>query len=196
MSRIRNQWRKKFQSVSLTDYDSAEEDGEFVYLDEQQQDELISSLREENEIINKRYKVAFTTISLLQTPIFLFHPALYYDGADAGHFLTFSALTSFLVSAYVIHKTPVSPSEFAAVSPSIHIFGKQLTQQQLLIVLNAILSSLIAVLAFIKFSPLLGIDYLWFSPLGCLLSVLLVRGWMQEGDVDGLEKFRYKYKGA
>lgn len=73
MSHLRRAWRRKFQNLGIGE-DQVDED-EVVYLDEQrmsfcqclrgyiiltfyiEQEELISSLRVENETINYRYKV-------------------------------------------------------------------------------------------------------------------------------------------
>ncbi|KAK9241214.1 hypothetical protein V1525DRAFT_392457 [Lipomyces kononenkoae] len=206
MSHLRRAWKKRFPEVDETD----SPEGDIVYLDEQQQDELIISLREENESLNLQYRIAFTIITLIQTPIFLFHPVLKHQGK---YMLTILAFTSLLVTAFVMHTTPISRSALAgtiaaeaantdlfaaAADPAslslIRRFG--FTNSQIIILLNAVLGALIAGIAYMKFSPLTGIDYVWFSPLGSICAVVLVRGWMREGDVDSLEQFRYKYKGA
>ncbi|KAK7205310.1 hypothetical protein BZA70DRAFT_152449 [Myxozyma melibiosi] len=209
MSHLRKAWRRRFEDLDVDD-DQVGED-EVVYLDEQQQEELITSLRTENETINYRYKIAFTTITLLQTPIFVLHPALVYMGAPRGHLLTVLTLSSLLATAYTIHTTPVSTSSLSAAIATDALQREALdglawhervlrrenwTNAQLIIALNFMLSAVIALSAVVQFNPLMGIDYLWFCPLGSLLAVLLVRGWMREGDVDSLEQFRYKYKGA
>ncbi|KAK9375368.1 uncharacterized protein V1513DRAFT_463804 [Lipomyces chichibuensis] len=197
MSHLRRAWKKRFPEIDQTD----SEDGDIVYLDEEEQDELIDSLRKENESINLRYRVAFTIITLIQTPIFLLHPVLKYQGK---HVLTILALSSLLVTAFVMHTTPIATSLLSAamtadtanmdsVTPPRRF---TLTNSQRIILLNAVLGALIAGIAYMKFSPLMGIDYVWFSPLGSIGAVVLVRGWMREGDVESLEQFRYKYKGA
>ncbi|KAK9432343.1 hypothetical protein V1505DRAFT_413794 [Lipomyces doorenjongii] len=197
MSHLRKAWKKRFPEIDQTD----SEDGDIVYLDEQEQDELIDSLREENESINLRYRVAFTIITLIQTPIFLLHPVLKYQGK---HLLTILALSSLLVTAFVMHTTPISASllsaAIAAEAANTNLLTPprqfRFTNLQIIILLNAALGALIAGIAYMKFSPLMGIDYVWFSPLGSIGAVVLVRGWMREGDVESLAQFRYKYKGA
>ncbi|KAK9368797.1 hypothetical protein V1509DRAFT_622855 [Lipomyces kononenkoae] len=206
MSHLRRAWKKRFPEVDETD----SPEGDIVYLDEQEQDQLISSLREENETLNLRYRIAFTIITLIQTPIFLFHPVLKYQGK---HMLTILAVTSLLVTSFVMHTTPISASALAATiaaeAANADLFAAasaaptsrrfrffRFTNSQIIVALNAVLGALIAGIAYLKFSPLMGIDYAWFSPLGSICAVVLVRGWMREADVESLEQFRYKYKGA
>ncbi|KAK9454089.1 hypothetical protein V1511DRAFT_461212 [Dipodascopsis uninucleata] len=174
------------------------EEQDLVYLDEQQQDELISSLKEENETINTRYKALFSIITFFQTPIYILHPILRHDGVPT---LTIMAVTSLLTTTLVMNRTPITRSMALASAAESHVVVRigqtiSFTQQQLLIVLNVILSSLIALNAYVKLSPIVGIDYLWFSPIFSLVIIIIVRRWMWEGDVESLEQFRYKYKGA
>lgn len=110
-----------------------------------------------------------------------------------------------------MHITPTSTSELSAAiaaetllqqqqAPAYTLKDKILKRHwsnvEIMIFLNSILCFAIALTAYLDFTPMMGIDYLWFSPIGCLAAVMLVRGWMKEGDVDSLEQFRYKYKGA
>ncbi|KAK9322592.1 hypothetical protein V1517DRAFT_322944 [Lipomyces orientalis] len=197
MSHLRKAWKKRFPEIDQSDG----EESDIVYLDEQQQDELIDSLRLENETINLRYRTAFTIITLVQTPVFLLHPVLKYQGK---HMLTILALSSLLVTALIMHTTPISVAALSAAlaadaanADSFALSPRfRLTNVQIIILLNAVLGALIAGIACMRFSPLIGIDYIWFSPLGSIVAAVLVRGWMRECDVESLEQFRYKYKGA
>ncbi|KAK9447810.1 uncharacterized protein V1518DRAFT_420485 [Limtongia smithiae] len=210
-SRMRRAWRRRFQEIRIREEQIDEND--IVFLDEQQQEELIASLRAESDSINKTYKTAFTTLTLIQTPIFVFHPVLIYQGASS---LTLCALTSLLASAYIMHTTPALTSslstalaaEAAAASanrPSDTSFTNRAlrlaqrcfaTPQDIIMALNLVLAGAIAGIAYVRFYPMMGVEYIWLSPLLSLGAVALVRKWMREGDADTLERFRYKYKGA
>ncbi|KAK9466921.1 hypothetical protein V1512DRAFT_262660 [Lipomyces arxii] len=179
MSHLRKAWKKRFPGIDEMD-DNDKGNGEIVYLDEQEQDDLIRSLRAQNETINIRYKIAYTIFALVQVPVILFHPVL---RDQQLHSLSILAVSSLLVTAYSVHTMPTSLS---AVS----------SKRNILIGLNCVLAALVALGAYMRLRPLIGLDYLWFSPLGTVSTSLLVAGWVREGDVESLEKFRYKYKGA
>ncbi|KAK9480724.1 hypothetical protein V1514DRAFT_302173 [Lipomyces japonicus] len=198
MSHLRRAWRKRFPEIER-EHESIDE---IEYLDEQEQEQLIALLQQENELINKRYKFLFTTVTLVQTPVYLIHPILRLENHG---FLGLLALTSLLVSTYIIYITPISPSLIAAATAlaannddngNVRFAGKPISKLQLIMLLNFTLSLIISVTAYIRLTPITGIDYLWFSPLGSFVSILAVRRWMREGDTAGLEQFRYKYKGA
>ncbi|KAK9473142.1 uncharacterized protein V1510DRAFT_415217 [Dipodascopsis tothii] len=174
MPRLRQAWKKRFPQIDGVRASDSDSDADIVYLDEQEQDELIAGLRAENDAANRRFQIAFETLAVVQMPMFLVHPAL----RSAGPLLISLALTVLGAAAYVMHAAGSARAPRPVAT------------------LNLVLGGLVVVLAYIRLRPFFGADYLWLSPLGSHVAVLLAREWMKEGDVASLESFRYKYKGA
>jgi len=186
--------RKTFQYPS--DADSEDEPTD---LDEQEQEELITSLHTRDESSNLFYQRAFLSLPLLSTLVYL--PALVFALPARQVLLAFLSISSLLCTAYILHFIPPRAASNPDSKGKRPLFRTQAHPdgpiEEYLPWLNAALSSIMALAAVLAWRKGLLDEALRNAlPAAVFVVVVIARRQMAPLDIAELERLRYEYKGA
>ncbi|CAN6641165.1 hypothetical protein TRVA0_018S01926 [Trichomonascus vanleenenianus] len=170
MSRLRRATKR------LLDQDASDDSDGHIY-DEEEQERILKSMRSKADESEEQFKLAFVTLMLFPTPLFILLPYCRNNGV-----LSLLSLVSISLSAYSLHFVPT----------------RDQSHTSRLAILSALFSLVIAASGYIKHHPWKGFDYIWLLPLVSAITALLVRRWLDETSIelDHLSQARYKLKGA
>lgn len=172
-----------------------------------EQERVIKDL--EIELFNSEYqfKLAFTTIQLLPTPVYVLLPYC----RKYNSFLSLMSLLSISMSIYILQIFTLSipwlgielPDLFSTTSQSQTKRTKigltaRTPLEKYLTPLNIVLAGVILLTGYVEHSPWRGYDYVWILPIVSIFMTVLLRKWIAEthGVLSGLKQSQYAYKGA
>ncbi|GAB7348117.1 hypothetical protein MBLNU459_g6136t1 [Dothideomycetes sp. NU459] len=165
-------------------------------LDEQSQEELITTLQARDASTNDFYRRAFLPLPLLSALVYL--PVIFGPKSPRHVLLSFLSLSALGGAAYILYYVPL-PHEIdpKGKRPMYAAADARGPVDKYLASLVALLSAVVALAAVVAWRKGF-VDEAWRGvlPGAIFLIVMFARSQMAPLDVQGLERLKYNYKGA